>query len=69
VDFVIRYERLEHDFAELCARVGLPAIPLPHLKAGLRHSERSYADYYDESSKAIVAERHAQDIRLFGYAF
>jgi len=69
VDFVIRYERLAEDFAELCARVGLPRIPLPHLKAGLRRAERGYTDYYDETSKAIVSERHRQDIRLFGYEF
>ena len=69
VDFVIRYESLAQDFEELCARVGLPAIALPHLKGGLRRAERGYTDYYDETSKAIVAERHQQDIRLFGYAF
>ncbi len=69
VDFVIRYESLAEDLAELCGRVGLPAVPLPHLKAGLRHAERRYNDYYGEASKAIVAERHEEDIRLFGYEF
>jgi hypothetical protein len=69
VDFVIRYERLEQDFHEVCARVGIPAIALPHLKAGLRRAERSYADYYDQTSMSIVAERHEKDIRLFGYEF
>jgi Sulfotransferase family len=69
VDFVIRYERLAEDFAELCGRVGLPTIPVPHLKAGLRRAEHRYTDYYDETSKAIVSERHEQDIRLFGYEF
>jgi len=69
VDFVIRYERLAEDFAELCRRVGLPAVPLPHLKAGLRSPEHRYTDYYDVTSKAIVSERHQQDISLFGYEF
>jgi hypothetical protein len=69
VDFVIRYERLAEDFGELCERVGLPAIALPHLKAGLRHADRRYTDYYDETSKAIVSERHEQDIRVFRYTF
>ena len=69
VDFVIRYERLGEDFQEVCARVGLPAIALPHLKAGLRRPERGYAEYYDQASRAIVAERHHNDIRLFGYEF
>jgi hypothetical protein len=69
VDFVIRYERLGEDLAEVCRRVGLPAVALPHLKSGLREGGHSYAEYYDETSKAIVAERHQNDIRLFGYEF
>jgi len=69
VDFVIRYERLGEDLAEVCRRVGLPAVALPHLKSGMREGGHSYAEYYDETSKAIVAERHENDIRLFGYEF
>jgi Sulfotransferase family len=69
VDFVIRYERLTEDLADVCRRVGLPPVALPHLKAGLRNGGHSYAEYYDEASKAIVAKRHANDIRLFGYEF
>ena len=69
VDFVIRFERLNEDLAEVCRRVGLPTLDLPHLKSGLRQGGRSYAEYYDEPSKAIVADRHHNDIRLFGYEF
>jgi hypothetical protein len=69
VDFVIRYERLGEDLAEVCRRVGLPAVALPHLKSGLREGGHSYTEYYDEPSKTIVAERHCNDIRLFGYEF
>jgi hypothetical protein len=69
VDFVIRYERLTDDLAEVCQRVGLPPVTLPRLKAGLRKEGRSYRDYYDDASRALVAERHHNDIRLFGYAF
>lgn len=69
VDYVIRYERLAEDFAGVCARVGLPRLALPHLKTGLRPTERGYAEYYDDASKALVAKRHENDIRLFGYEF
>jgi hypothetical protein len=69
VDFVIRYERLTDDLAEVCRRVGLPPLTLPRLKAGLRKDGHSYRDYYDETTKAAVAERHENDIRLFGYSF
>ena len=69
VDFVIRYERLGDDLAEVCRRVGLPDVALPHLKSGMREGGHSYAEYYDEASKAIVGKRHENDIRLFGYEF
>jgi len=68
VDFIIRYENLMEDFGELCKRIGLPQVELPHLKAGFRKGYH-YSEYYDEESKAIVAERHKDDIRLFGYQF
>jgi hypothetical protein len=69
VDFVMRYEHLADDLAEVCRRAGMPPVELPHLKSGLRDTGRGYADYYDEASKAIVAERHHNDLRLFGYRF
>jgi hypothetical protein len=69
VDFVVRYERLTEALAEVCRRVGLPAIELPRLKTGLRPGGHAYTEYYDEASRAIVAERHHNDIRLFGYRF
>jgi len=69
VDFVIRYEHLSRDLGEVCRRVGLPAVALPHLKSGLREAKHGYREYYDETSQAIVSERHQNDIRLFGYEF
>ena len=69
VDFVMRYERLTEDLEEVCRRVGLPVVGLPHLKSGLRTRGHEYADYYDDASRAIVAERHRNDILLFGYQF
>ena len=69
VDFIIRYEHLNEDFATLCARLDLPDTPLPQLKAGIRAKGRHYSELYDEETKAIVAERHFHDIRLLGYTF
>lgn len=69
VDFVIRYEQLSEDFREACRRIGVPAKELPHLKTGIRKQQRHYSEYFDEESMRIVAARHQNDIRLFGYKF
>jgi hypothetical protein len=69
VDFVIRYEHLSEDLAEVCRRIGLPPFDLPHLKTGFRQRRHHYSEYYDDESKAIVAEKHRNDIRFFGYEF
>jgi len=69
VDFVIRYEHLAEDLQQVCNRVGLPELELPHLKSGMRQRGHHYSEYYDDTTRALVAERHANDIRLFGYRF
>ena len=69
VDFVIRYENLLEDISTVCKKLGLPAIDLPNLKTGFRRKHHHYSEYFDENSKAIVAEKHRNDIRLFGYKF
>lgn len=69
VDYVIRYEHLADDLLVVCKRVGLPELNLPNLKSGFRKRDHHYSEYYDEQSRAMVAERHQNDIRLFGYRF
>lgn len=68
VDFVIHYENLVDDLKEVCKRIGIKEIDLPHLKSGFRKGNH-YSQYYDDESKAIVADRHKNDIHLFGYKF
>ena len=69
VDSVIRYENLSEDLAVVCRRIGLPSIDLPHLKTGFRQKRHHYSEYFDQESMAIVAKKHKNDIRLFGYEF
>jgi hypothetical protein len=69
VDSIIRYESLADDTLGLCRRIGVPPIELPRLKSGFRPGQYHYSQYYDETTKAIVAERHRNDLRLFGYRF
>jgi hypothetical protein len=69
VDYVIRYESLTESFNGLCDRLQLERIALPQLKTGIRPTQHHYSDYYDEETKEIVAVKHQNDIRLFGYTF
>lgn len=65
VDFIGRYERLCEDSAAIGERLGL-ALELPHTN---RSTHGGYRDYYSASSREIVTERFARDIRYFGYEF
>lgn len=69
VDCVIRYEALGDGTLEVCRRIGVAPIELPRLKSGFRPGQYHYSRYYDDATKAIVAERHRNDLRLFGYRF
>ena len=67
VDFVGRYESLQQDFNTCCQRIGLPVIELPHRRQA---SDRSaYRDYYDDTTRELVAQHFAVDIEAFGYEF
>lgn len=65
MDFVGRFERLEQDFDQVCRKLGIEAA-LPHVNVS-RH--RSYADYYDPATRALVERSWRQDIEAFGYTF
>lgn len=68
-DYVIRYEHLADDLLEVCKRVGLPELQLPRLKSGMRQKDHHYSEYYDDEARDLVADRHRNDIELFGYRF
>ncbi|SHE85725.1 Sulfotransferase family protein [Desulfacinum infernum DSM 9756] len=69
VDFAVRYENLSDDLNKVCQIIGLPPLELPSLKKGFRPDKHHYSEYYTEKSKKIVADRHANDIKFFGYVF
>ena len=67
VDFIGRYERLEKDFQEVCRRIGIETPKLPHRRKAT--DRRPYQEYYNQRTKALVAEHFKKDIELFGYEF
>ncbi|HJV28410.1 MAG TPA: sulfotransferase family 2 domain-containing protein [Aromatoleum sp.] len=68
VDFIGRYESLHDDFEEACRRIGVKAPELPH-KRQAKDRGKDYRSYYTDELAAMVAERFAPDIQLFGYTF
>ncbi len=70
VDRVLRFESLAQDLAEVWQQLELPGDPaLPRAKGGSRPKGPGYASYYDDESRARVAELFAPAIRDFGYEF
>jgi hypothetical protein len=67
VDFIGRFETLETDFARIAERLGIECT-LDHCNpAASRRPD--YRTYYDERTRAIVANVYAEDIALLDYDF
>jgi len=68
VDFIGRFENLSADFEEVSTRLGIEAT-LPHFKKSNRRAIRNYRGCYDISTREIIADWFAVDIKEFGYSF
>jgi hypothetical protein len=66
VDFIGRYENLEHDARRLLTRLGQEELKLPHVNPS---SHRHYSAYYSDALAEVVRRRFARDIDAFGYEF
>jgi len=66
LDFLLRFEQLEADFAQLCAVLGIAPTPLPRRNASTREH---YSRYYDEELRDIVGDRYRDEIEELGYSF
>lgn len=65
VDFVGYFERLNEDFAKVCARLGVKA----ELPQANKSSHKDYRSYYTPALREKVAQYFQQDIERFGYDF
>jgi hypothetical protein len=65
-DFIGRFERLEQDWKIVANKLGV-SERLPHSRPNPR--ERSYTEYYNHKTRAIIAEKFKVDIEHFGYQF
>ena len=62
-----KFEERENVLPEISKALGIETIELPH--KGWVNQNTDYRSYYTDETKAIVAERYARDIKLFGYEF
>jgi hypothetical protein len=66
VDFIGRFERLQDDFDQVTARLGLGNVILPRTNVS-QHG--AYVDYYTPATAAAIGRLYARDIETFGYRF
>jgi hypothetical protein len=66
VDCIMRFERLEQDFSEVCERLD---IPKPALAVRNKSARAHFSTYYDEELVELVRRRFTEDIAPFGYEF
>ena len=67
VKFIGHFEHLRDHYEKVCGRLDLPSMEtLPHKH---KRTPMDYRDYYDDDTKALVAEHWRKDIELFAYDF
>jgi hypothetical protein len=66
VDYIGRFETLQGSFYEICDRIGIKRMVLPHEKKG---SHKHYSEYYDKSLRDFVGQYYAKDIEAFSYPY
>jgi tetratricopeptide (TPR) repeat protein len=67
VDYLLRLESLDADFAELCRKLGVPCERLPTVNPSQR--AKDYRAYYNDATRKLVEQIYRADIEKFGYTF
>lgn len=69
-DFIGRLENLNADFSTAAKNFGFDLVELPHRNATAKPvGEAPHRKFYSDRTKALVAQRYAEDIGRFGYEF
>jgi hypothetical protein len=66
LNFVIRFESLESDFAQVCSMVSIPYSGLPHRN---QSNKKKFKKYYDDELIEFIKNKFEEEIELFGYSF
>lgn len=69
VDFVGRFEQLQHDFNSVCETLGIKDSTLPRLESTGSGVRRHYKEYYNNETKNIIARIYEKDIEVFCYEY
>ena len=66
VNHIVRFEKLQNDFEELCSVLAIPVVKLPRLVVTER---KPYQYYYDDETIQLVENTFFEDIRMFDYKY
>jgi hypothetical protein len=66
INFLMRYEHLNEDFAQVCKILDLPVVQLPVVH---KSNREHYSHYYDEELIRIVEDKFYDEIEFGKYKF
>ena len=66
VDAVLRFERMDTDWKQLCEQLDIKHVKLPHKNVS-HDRESKWSAYYDAESYAVVNDAYADDFEVFNY--
>jgi len=71
VDRVVRFEQLSEGLGEIFSLLGIPFSGElgTNAKGDYRVGKKHYREYYDDTSKKIIADVFEREIRMHGYVY
>jgi hypothetical protein len=66
IDFLLKFEQLDHDFKIVCKVLNILYCPLPKRNTSIR---THYSRYYDDELKEIVGKKFGEEIEFGDYSF